>query len=296
MSHFSTSLWWRTFQQSTPQAHIMRYMSFLMASEKFGCWFRMRYTNWSKSIFPLVPTASNSLRISPHMKSTCSLLSDTPSISLTVPSISSKSTTPLWSLSKALKACHSTGRFVVRFWSRAEATNSWTFRVPEPSRSSWSKRSSSSWSTSGSSRCFFRPLQTSFMLRTPSPLASRQRKAVSTVSCTFPSRGSCEAMTRHTKRLNSQSSTFLFMFSRSSTIFFLGNVALATLHQECLRIWAVEILMPGLSFIMFSMRSRASSESLLHICGWNLISLLTICCTRSLRLVTLNGVVPESIW
>ena len=30
---------------------------------------------------------------------------------------------------------------------------------------------------SGSSRCFFRPLQTSFMLRTPSPLASRQRKA-----------------------------------------------------------------------------------------------------------------------
>mmetsp|Transcript_45340 Transcript_45340/g.117374 ORF Transcript_45340/g.117374 Transcript_45340/m.117374 type:complete len:211 (+) Transcript_45340:370-1002(+) len=210
------------------------------------------------------------------MKSTCSIPRLAPSISFTVRSISSKSTWPLRSLSKALNACHSTGMEVVRFWSRAEDTNSWTFTVPEPSRSSCAKRFSSSWSCSFKPKCFFNPLMTSSTLRTPSPFLSRQRNAVSTVSFTRPSRGSCAAMTRSTKRLNWHSSAFLCMFCSSCTIFIRGKVAFATLTHGCRRIAADAMRMPGLSLIVCSMRSRASADSLLHMQSWNLISLLVI--------------------
>mmetsp|Transcript_24277 Transcript_24277/g.76328 ORF Transcript_24277/g.76328 Transcript_24277/m.76328 type:complete len:265 (-) Transcript_24277:642-1436(-) len=261
-----------------------------------GLEFSMMYTNWSKSMLPFVLTASSSLRMASARPSTCSLPSKAPSISFTILSISSKVMLPLRSLSKALKASHSTGRDVERPWSMDAEMNSWTFTVPELSRSICAKSRSSCRSPSPMFRCFFSPRTISSTVSTPSPLRSRQRKACSTVSAVFPSFGSCSVMTRSTKRLNSHSPTLSWRLLSSCTMRVRGKVALATLTQGCFRICAAEIRMPGITLSMDCTQSRAAGESLLHMESTNRTSLEPTWPTSSARLSTLKGVVPESMW
>mmetsp|Transcript_101612 Transcript_101612/g.282758 ORF Transcript_101612/g.282758 Transcript_101612/m.282758 type:complete len:208 (+) Transcript_101612:448-1071(+) len=203
---------------------------------------------------------------------------------------------PLLSLSKALKASQRTGNEVERFWLMDAEMNSWTFTVPEPSRSICANSCSNSPSLSLRLRCFFRPLMISSTVSTPSPFRSRQRKACSTVSAVLPSRGSCSAMTRRTKRLNSHSLTFSRRLLSSPTIRVLGNVAFATLTQLCLRIWAAEIRIAGITLSMDSTTSRAAGDSLHHMESWKRTSLEPTWAANSSRLLTLKGVVPESMW
>mmetsp|Transcript_134538 Transcript_134538/g.287850 ORF Transcript_134538/g.287850 Transcript_134538/m.287850 type:complete len:226 (+) Transcript_134538:360-1037(+) len=216
---------------------------------------------------------------------TWSLLRSAPSISCTILSISSKVMIPLRSLSKALKDSQSTGMDVVCFWSNEAEMNSCTFTEPEPSRSIFSKSVSSSRSFSDMFKCFFRPLTTSSTVSTPSPFLSRQRKACSTVSATWPSRGNCSAMTRKTKRLNWHSSTFLWTLLNSFTMRFLGKDTLASFTQGCLRSVLAEIRILGFSFSMLSTTSLAWSDNLLHIAVWNLTSCVFTAPTIPARLV-----------
>mmetsp|Transcript_53612 Transcript_53612/g.160028 ORF Transcript_53612/g.160028 Transcript_53612/m.160028 type:complete len:206 (-) Transcript_53612:802-1419(-) len=203
---------------------------------------------------------------------------------------------PLLSLSKALKASHRTGKDVDRLWLMDAQMNSWTFTVPELSLSICAKSCSRSWSPSPCCRCLLRPLMISSTVSTPSPFRSKQRKACSTMSAVFPSRGSCSAMTRRAKRLNSHSLTFLDRLLSSSTMRFRGNVVLATFTQLCRRICAAEMRILGFTLSIDWTTSRASGESLLHMQSWNHTSFDTTCSSRSVRLSTLKGVVPESIW
>mmetsp|Transcript_4163 Transcript_4163/g.11051 ORF Transcript_4163/g.11051 Transcript_4163/m.11051 type:complete len:206 (-) Transcript_4163:222-839(-) len=203
---------------------------------------------------------------------------------------------PLLSLSNALKASQRTGKDVDLFWLMDAQINSWTFTVPELSRSICANSFSSWVSPSPCCKCLFNPLMISSTVRTPSPFLSRHLKACSTVSAVFPSLGSCSAMTRKTKRLNSHSLTFLDRLLSSSTMRFRGKVVLATLTQLCRRICAADIRILGFTLNIDWTTSRASGDSLLHMQSWNHTSLDTTCSSKSDRLSTLKGVVPDNMW